>query len=410
MTRIPLETSAVWQLIEVWPHRACVISLIEEMTSEGYAAKTIRSTVRIISSFLRWNIDRPDGVAQPIGYGDIDHFIADRGAAAALRYGERCALQRLRAKLLDVGIVEQPRPDDDPLREAVANYAADLRRRGYAEQSIRSHLWFVKQFLDVISDNDAGVSRLTHDDVRNYLSGRLAKLSAASGKAMCSRLRGFLRFLHSSGMTTEDLALAVPSVRNLRQASLPTFMTPTQLEHVLQACDRSTIAGRRDFAVLLLLARLGLRACEAASLTLDDIDWRAGLVRVKGKGGRIATMPLPQDVGAAIAEYILQGRPRSGSRVIFHRVETPCTPFRTSTPVILIARRALKRAGISGLRSHHAHVFRHSLATTAIRSGATLAEIGQLLRHREPDTTRIYAKLDVDALRSLSRPWGGAAQ
>lgn len=410
MTGIPLETSAFWQPIEVWPHRACVISLIEEMTGEGYAVRTIRATVQIISSFLRWSIDRSERSPRQIEHADIDYFIGSRGAAGALRNGERRALLRLRAKLLDIGAVFRPQANDDPRREAAANYAADLRRRGYSEQTIKSHLWFTQQFLDAVWVEHTGVTRLTHDDVRSYLSDRLAELSAASGKVMCSRLRGFLRFLRSSGTTTEDLPLAVPSGRNLRQASLPSFMTPMQLEHVLQTCDRSTIAGRRDFAVLLLLARLGLRACEAATLSLDDIDWRAGLVRVKGKGGRIATMPLPQGVGAAIADYILQGRPQSGSRTIFHRVETPRAPFRSSTPVILIARRALERAGVSGLRSHHAHVFRHSLATTAIRSGATLAEIGQLLRHREPDTTRIYAKLDIETLRSLSRPWGGAAQ
>lgn len=174
------------------------------------------------------------------------------------------------------------------------------------------------------------------------------------------------------------------------------------------ACDRTTIAGRRDYAVLLLLARLGLRAGEAALLTLDDIDWRAGLLRVKGKGGRIASMPLPQEVGEAISDYILNGRPPSAGRTIFHRVETPSTPFRSASTVSLIAGRALKRAGVSGLRSQHAHVFRHTFATIAIRAGASLTEVGQVLRHLEPDTTRIYAKVDLEGLRSLSRPWLGA--
>ncbi|MBY3246121.1 tyrosine-type recombinase/integrase [Rhizobium laguerreae] len=186
-------------------------------------------------------------------------------------------------------------------------------------------------------------------------------------------------------------------------------MNADQLELVLKACDRETTAGRRDFAVLLLLSRLGLRASEVAFLALDDIDWTSGLLRVKGKGGRVATMPLPQDVGAAISDYIMGGRPVSGSSVIFHRVETPCTPFRTATPVILIARRALKRAKITGTRSRHAHLFRHSFATIALRSGASLTELAQVLRHKDPDTTRIYAKVDIETLRSLSQPWPGAA-
>ncbi|EYR77574.1 tyrosine-type recombinase/integrase [Shinella sp. DD12] len=174
------------------------------------------------------------------------------------------------------------------------------------------------------------------------------------------------------------------------------------------ACDRTTIAGRRDYAVLLLLARLGLRAGEAALLTLDDIDWRAGLLRVKGKCGRIASMPLRQEVGEAISDYILNGRRPSAGRTICHRVETPSTPFRSASTVSLIAGRALKRAGVSGLRSQHTHVFRHTFATIAIRAGASLTEVGQVLRHMEPDTTRIYAKVDLEGLRSLSRPWLGA--
>jgi len=165
----------------------------------------------------------------------------------------------------------------------------------------------------------------------------------------------------------------------------------------------------RIVAILLLLARLGLRAGEAALIALDDIDWRAGLLRVKGKGGRIASIPLPHDVGEAISDYILRGRPLSGSRTIFHRVETPYTPFRSASMVSLIAGRALRRAGITGLRSRYAHVFRHTFATIAIRSGASLTELGQVLGHKDPNTTRIYAKVDIEGLRSLSRAWMGAA-
>ncbi|MEH7911904.1 tyrosine-type recombinase/integrase [Rhizobium laguerreae] len=245
--------------------------------------------------------------------------------------------------------------------------------------------------------------------MRNYLAGHFNRQSSATSKVMSSRLRTFLRFVWIANLTAKDLAPAIPNVRNFRLAALPSFMNADQLELVLKACDRKTTAGRRDFAVLLLLSRLGLRASEVAFLALDDIDWRSGLLRVKGKGGRLATMPLPQDVGVAISDYIMGGRPASGSRVIFHRVETPCTPFRTATPVILTARRALNRAKISGTRSRHAHLFRHSFATIALRSGASLTELAQVLRHKDPDTTRIYAKVDIETLRSLSQPWPGAA-
>ncbi|WP_245506150.1 tyrosine-type recombinase/integrase [Rhizobium leguminosarum] len=173
-------------------------------------------------------------------------------------------------------------------------------------------------------------------------------------------------------------------------------MSADQLGRVLAVCDRASLAGRRDFAILMLMSRLGLRAKEVALLSLDDIDWHGGLVQVHGKGGRMAAMPLPQDVGAAIADYIVDGRPSSGSRIIFHRVDTPCTPFLTATPVILIARRALKRAEITGLRSHHAHIFRHTFATMAIRSGVSLTELAQVKTQRRStrsSTPRVFDHL-----------------
>jgi len=405
---LPKKAGLRWP-IEDWAHRASVASLIETMKSEGYAPRSICSALRVISAFLIWKDNGGEGDPKPLNYHDIDNFINESIAAGTLRNGERRALGRLRAALLTAGVLSRPPVPDDPIGDTLTSYAASLRRRGYATQSIASHVWFGRQFLEATWDTSAGISQIARNGIREYLADRFDGYSSGTANIMCSRLRSLLRFLHTVGLTEEDLAPAIPGVRNIRLGTLPTFMTPDQLEQVLMACDRTTIAGRRDYSILLLLARLGLRAREAAMLTLDDIDWRAGLLRVKGKGGRIASMPLPQDVGEAISDYIRHGRPSSASRTIFHRVETPNTPFRSASPVSLIAGRALKRAGISGLRSQHAHVFRHTFATMAIRSGASLTEVGQVLGHKEPDTTRVYAKVDMDGLRSLSRPWLGAA-
>ncbi len=202
----------------------------------------------------------------------------------------------------------------------------------------------------------------------------------------------------------------MPSIKGWTLTSLPTFLTADQLERVLHHCDRTTVAGRRDYAVLLLLARLGLRANEVATLTLDDIDWASGLFRIHGKGGRRATMPLPPDVGAAIADYLQHARPACEHREVFLRVETPCVPFATYAPVSLIARRALIRSGITEIARKHAHVFRHTLATDMVRAGATLTEIGQILRHQDHDATRVYAKVDLPSLRLLSQLWPGEVQ
>jgi site-specific recombinase XerD len=360
-------------------------------------------------AFVTWKNDHCGEEPRQLCSNDVDRFLIDRAAAGELCHGNRRALRRLEMHLLEAGALSRPPEPHDPIGDVVAQYATHLRRRGYADQSIASHIWFGRRFLRTMWNERSGTSWLTHDDLRNYLTNQFEDLSSATAKVMCSRLRGLLRFLASADLANSDLDLAIPRVRNLRHASLPSFMTPSQLDQVLAACNRSTTAGRRDYAILLLLARLGLRAGEAALIALDDIDWRAGLLRVKGKGGQIASIPLPHDVGEAISDYILRGRPLSGSRTIFHRVETPYTPFRSASMVSLIAGRALRRAGITGLRSRYAHVFRHTFATIAIRSGASLTELGQVLGHKDPNTTRIYAKVDIEGLRSLSRAWMGAA-
>lgn len=407
MTKTSSEKAAVRPLIEDWAHRAHVFSLIQLMKDEGYATRTINTATSVISAFISWKSDHKSGASETLAFEDFDQFIAKHAAAGKLRNSERRALMRLREQLVRASVVPHPIAIIHPIDNVLALYKGALCRRGYALRSIASHLWFGRKFLSALWDHDAGLSRATHEDIRSYLAHRFEHSSGGTANTMCSQLRSLLRFAHSAGLTASDLAMAVPSVRNLRSATLPSFMTSDQLKRVLGVCDRTTTVGRRDYAILLLLARLGLRASEVACITLDDIDWRAGILRVKRKGGWETTMPMPHDVGEALSDYILRGRPVSDSRIIFHRVETPCKPFRSSAPVILVAHRVLNRAGITGLRSHHAHVFRHTFATNAMRSGASLAEVGQVLGHKGPDTTRIYAKVDFESLRSLARPWAG---
>jgi site-specific recombinase XerD len=224
---------------------------------------------------------------------------------------------------------------------------------------------------------------------------------------MCWALRAFLRYLRWQGWTSVDLAGSVPTVRQWRHATLPTYMSPEQVQQALDGCDRRTATGRRDFAILMLLARLGLRANEVATLTFDAIDWRSGELLVNGKGRQQTRMPLLPDVGAAIASYLQDGRPRSDSRRVFLRQDAPHVGFASSSSVCMVVNTALRRASLQGFAHMGAHLLRHSLATELIRSGASLSEIGQLLRHRDPDTTRLYAKVDLDTLRRLSAAWPG---
>ncbi|WP_404650868.1 tyrosine-type recombinase/integrase [Bradyrhizobium sp. USDA 336] len=191
---------------------------------------------------------------------------------------------------------------------------------------------------------------------------------------------------------------------------MPTYLSAAQVRKALDGCDRETVMGRRDYAILLLLAKLGLRADEVATLALDDIDWRASEMLVRAKGRQRARMPIPPDVGAAIVAYLRNGRPKTSCRRLFVRTLAPHVGFASGCAITMIAKVALDRVGIEGCAHRGAHIFRHSLATELLRSGATLSEIGQLLRHESHDTTRIYAKVDVDALRTLSLPWPGDVQ
>jgi site-specific recombinase XerD len=227
---------------------------------------------------------------------------------------------------------------------------------------------------------------------------------------MVGALRSFFRFLRWRGDIVIDLASTVPRVADWRLSSLPKSLPAGEVERLIMSCRQATVTGQRDYTVLLLLARLGLRAGEVVALTLDDIDWDAGELKVRGKGGREDRLPIPRDVGRAMTVYLRHGRPRDcTTRRFFVRRKAPLRGFASSVAVCTIVRRALERAGIASPRKG-AHLLRHSLATEMLRKGAPLAEIGEVLRHRLVDTTAIYAKVDLVALRALAPPWPAGGQ
>jgi len=283
--------------------------------------------------------------------------------------------------------------------------------RGLAPKSIVHHLPFIRLFLrEVCPGGASDLCRISQADITRYIERHARDQSAASGKSMCWALRSFLRYLHYRGLNPLALAGCVPSIRRWKLASLPTYLSAAQVQKVLDGCDRTTALGRRDYAILMMLAKLGLRADEVATLTLDNIDWRSGEMLVRAKGRQRARVPMPPDVGAAVVAYLRDGRPTSSCRRLFLRSLAPNVGFASGCAITMIAKAALERAGIRGYAHQGAHIFRHSLATELLRSGATLAEIGQLLRHERLDTTRIYAKVDIEVLRTLSLPWPGGVQ
>jgi integrase len=253
-----------------------------------------------------------------------------------------------------------------------------------------------------------GLERLCAADVTSFLAGECPKRSMSGARDLVCALRSLLRYLHLAGVIEVPLVWAVPSVADLRDRTLPRGLEPGAVKRLLASCDRRRLVGRRDFAILLLLSRLGLRAGEVAGLRLDDVDWRRGELLVRGKGGRHDVLPLPVDVGEAVVSY-LRRRPRCERRELFLRMTAPREGMNRST-IGWVVRAACDRAGLARVGAHR---LRHTAATGMLRQGASLGEIGQVLRHREQKTTALYAKVDRIALGGLVRPWpsspGGVA-
>ena len=278
------------------------------------------------------------------------------------------------------------------------------RERGLSPVSVRCYSKQSKAFLAGIGGAGA-VSGLDAGKVTAFMVDWTAGRNTWSAKAMVTSLRAFLRFAHATGRTGVPLAGAVPAVASWRGSSLPRGLKAAEIERLLAGCERDTAAGLRDYAVLSLLARLGLRGAEAAGLQLGDIDWRAGEIAVTGKGSKTERLPLPILAGEALAAWLKDGRPECGSRSVFVTVRRPFRPL-TPESVRAVMARACDRAGMERRGTHR---FRHALATEMLRAGASLPEVGQVLRHRSMLSTTIYAKVGQNALRPLARQWPGSA-
>jgi site-specific recombinase XerD len=278
-----------------------------------------------------------------------------------------------------------------------------------ANTTVINYLPFISDFLKGRFGNGrVTLSRLTACDVVDFVQRKAPRLHLKRAKLMTTALRSFLQYARFRGDVTLDLTAAVPVVANWSMPSIPRAIAADQVRQLLASIDRRNAIGRRNYAILLLLARLGLRSGEVAFLEFDDIDWDRGLLRVRGKGGQRNELPLPSDVGKAIAAYLRRGRPDSTSRRVFLRAKAPIRGFMGASGVGTIVRDSLQRAEVDA-PTHGAHQFRHGLATEMLRQGASLAEIGEVLGHRHPDTTKIYTKVDIKALRTLALPWPGGA-
>jgi site-specific recombinase XerD len=343
----------------------------------------------------------------------VDRYLLHQGAKQTIQLDDRPALKRWLLTLRSSGaIAPAVVPMATPHEQIFAEFGAYLQsERGLTVKTVAHHLPAIRRFLfEVCPAGTSDLGEIRQDKVIRYVECHAKDWSPKSATLMCWSLRAFLRYLHHTGLNPHALAGCVPSIRQWELVGLPIYLSAAHVQKVLDCCDRASAVGRRDFAILMLLSKLGLRAEEVATLTLDDIDWRAGEMLIHAKGRQRARMPLAPDVGAAVVAYLRDGRPNSSCRRLFLRSLAPHSGFASASAITMIAKTALERAGVRGYAHQGAHIFRHSLATELLRSGATLSEIGQLLRHKSHDTTRIYAKVDIEALRTLSLPWPGGAQ
>ena len=401
-----------WDRLHAGPLAGHVDDFADWLADQGYARSTGRQKLRLAGKLSRWL------AAQGIDLPTLDEVQLDRFRRVQSRRGRPTAnvmsdgrelLTWLRETDRLVPVRAEP-PCDDPVGDTVDRYERFLfDERGASRNTVQTYLSTVRAFLGGRFDaGPADLGSLGLQDINGFILRSCRSHSPATTRVHVAALRSFTRYLYRSGIMAADLADGIAGVRTWRLSSLPRGLEPDQVEAVLASCDRSTVTGRRDYGILLLLARLGLRACEVVRLTLDDIDWGNAGIAVVGKGGRHDVLPLPHEVGEALAAYLQAGRPACAARRLFVRRHAPLHGLHAST-VTAIVRQAFARAGIERPGRGAAHLLRHSLATRMLRHGASLEEIGQILRHQSPDSTRIYAKVDLDALRPLAPAWPGGA-
>ena len=360
----------------------------------------------VLGPFGRWL------EAQGLGAGDITEAVIDTYVEQTTAPGQgdtRRALRELLAVLRESGLCRPLALEAGSTHQQLLNEYRRylLTERGLAERTIEHYTEAAQAFLVSRAADDARVIKeWTAADVLTFVQRRSIYRPSVHMQQVCSGLRAFLRYLCFRGHIDCDLSKCVPRIAHWRLATLPKSLSAEQIERMLLGCRRDTGGGRRDYAVLLLLSRLGLRAEELRRLTLDDIHWQRGELTVRGKGRGPEPMPLPEDVGEALAAYLTHGRPASGSRSVFVRLTPPHEAYGNSDAFGHIVRHAMRRAAVDA-PSKGTHIFRHTLATEMLRSGASLREIGHLLRHRDEDTTRLYAKVDLVRLRTLALPWPG---
>jgi len=376
------------------------------LASRAYSTSAAADRLYQFDQLSRW-LGRERLSAGELSAERAGQFAAERRAAGLKSWTSPQSVVLPLKYLRQLGVAPLPAPvtPQGPLEELLADYCRYLSiERGLSDHTeLDAYGPAARLFLSGRENPDGlGLDRLSAAEVSSFLARECPRRSMSGARDLVCALRSVLRYLHLAGLTAVPLVWAVPSVADLRDRTLPRGLDPAAVRRMLASCDRRTLTGLRDFAILLLLSRLGLRAGEVAAITLEDLDWRGGLLLVHGKGSREDALPLPVDVGEAIVAY-LRRRPRCECRALFLRVTAPRQELSRCT-VAWVVRAACDRAGLPRVGAHR---LRHTAASQMLQAGASLPEIGQVLRHREAKTTAIYAKVDHRSLGMLARPWPG---
>jgi site-specific recombinase XerD len=376
-----------------------------ELLERGYTPLSTVNELRQVARFSRW-LDAAGLTVAEVSDVRIEEFLASQRAAGCdchsmSRPGLRCLLDVLSG--LGVVAVQEPAAASTPTDELLGRFERYLlAERGLAEGTVVLYLGGARRFLAGLS-SDRSLAELVAGDVTPAVLRESEGVSVSAAQNFVSGLRSFLRFCFIDGLVESDLTRAALFARGRASSVLPRGISRTDARALLSSCDRRDALGRRDYAIIVVLLRLGLRRSEVAGLRLDDIDWRAGELVVHGKGAREDRLPLPSDVGEAIVAYLRRGRPHSNRREVFLRARAPYDPIAAGT-VASTVRRACRRAGIAEVGSHR---LRHTAACAMVDANVPLYRIGQVLRHQSLQSTAVYARVDVERLRRLAEPWPG---
>ena len=399
----------ILQRIQTGPLGGDIDAFVKHLSNEGYAVWTIKYSMRLLADLSTW-MQQQQVVITDLAEQPVDTFFQQRYQTLRPHRDDRAILVKLLTYLRTTGIIVEPikvvnNPAIDNMLQEFRQYLID--QRNLAPITIQTYLGTVEHFLmHCYAAKPLELETLNVPEGTTFMLQQARHYSAGHTQLIASGLRNFFRFLLQQGVTKTNFAQCVLTPARRQLSTLPKFMKADDVERLLQSVDQETPTGRRNFAMLQLLARLGLRSGEVASLTLDEINWDKGTITIGGKGGHQDQLPLPHGVGQAIANYLCNGRPVCSTRHVFVRIRAPLRGFLNGQAVGTVVRRALNRANLHPALKG-AHLLRHSLATRLLREGASLTEIGELLRHRNLYTTQIYAKVDETALRRLAPSWPG---